>query len=107
MPRDPRARALAERLQANLDDRSDLGSFSRAVGASLRTLQRLFPAETGPTLDVWRQKVCLIWAVGQVSICASVTTTALECSYDTPSAFITAFRRQFGSRQDVIGRRPL
>ena len=56
----PRARALAERLQANLDDRSALGSFSRAVGASLRTLQRLFPARRvvlWPSLD-------LIWGLG-------------------------------------------
>ena len=96
LPRDPRARALAERLQANLDDRSDFGSLARAAGASLRTLQRLFPAETGLTLDAWRQKARLIWAVGQMSGGASVTTTALECGYDSPSAFITAFRRQFG-----------
>ncbi len=96
LPRDPRARVLADRLQASLDDRSDLKSLAKGVGASLRTLQRLFPAETGLTLDAWRQKARLIWAVGRMSAGAGVTATALDCGYDSPSAFIAAFRRQFG-----------
>ncbi len=96
LPRDPRARAMADRLQSGLDVRADLAEVASGVGASLRTLQRLFPAETGLTLDAWRQKARLIWAVGQVSGGVSVTTTALECGYDSPSAFIAAFKRQFG-----------
>lgn len=96
LPRDKRARALAERLQANLDDRSDLASLAMTSGTSLRTLQRLFPRETGLTLEAWRQKARLIWAVGQLSGGVSVTATALDSGYDSPSAFITAFKRQFG-----------
>jgi AraC-like DNA-binding protein len=96
LPRDARALALADRLQANPGDRSDLARLARTTGASLRTQQRLFPAETGLTLEAWRQKARLIWAVGRLSGGANVTTTALDSGYDSPSAFITAFQRQFG-----------
>ena len=96
LPRDRRARALAERLQATPAETASLGELARGAGASLRTLQRLFPAETGLTLEAWRQKARLIAAVASLSNGAAVTTTALDCGYDSPSAFITAFKRQFG-----------
>jgi AraC-like DNA-binding protein len=96
LPRDRRALALAERLQAEPSETKPLARLAECAGASLRTLQRLFPAETGLTLEAWRQKARLIAAVGRLSGGASVTTTALDCGYDSPSAFITAFKRQFG-----------
>ena len=96
LPKDRRARALAERLLATPADPAPLAELARAAGASLRTLQRLFPDETGLTLDAWRQKARLIAAVALLSGGGVVTTTALDCGYDGPSAFITAFKRQFG-----------
>ena len=96
LPRDKRALAFAARLQASPGEPAGLATLAREVGASLRTLQRLFPGETGLTLEAWRQKARLIAAVGHLSTGASVTTTALDCGYDSSSAFITAFKRQFG-----------
>ncbi|HWA61688.1 MAG TPA: helix-turn-helix transcriptional regulator [Caulobacteraceae bacterium] len=96
LPADKRARTVCERIQAAPDDRAGLATLARDAGASLRTLQRLFPAETGLSLDAWRQKARLIHAVAQLSSGAPVTTAALDSGYDSPSAFIAAFRRQFG-----------
>jgi len=96
LPADRRAQALASRLLASPADTAPLADLARRAGASLRTLQRLFPAETGLTLEAWRQKARLIAAVAALSSGAPVTTTALDCGYESPSAFITAFRRQFG-----------
>jgi AraC-like DNA-binding protein len=96
LPVDPRARAMAERLQAAPADTASLAELARGAGASLRTLQRLFPEETGLTLEAWRQKSRLIWAVSLLSGGASVSAAALDCGYESPSAFITAFKRQFG-----------
>ncbi len=96
LPRDPRALALAERLHAAPGDPAALSVLARSVGASPRTLQRLFPRETGLTLEAWRQKARLVAAAGQLEAGADVTSTALDCGYDSPSAFITAFKRQFG-----------
>jgi AraC-like DNA-binding protein len=96
LPRDRRALALAERLQADPGDAAPLARLAQSAGASLRTLQRLFPAETGLTLEAWRQKARLIAAVAALSAGAPVTVAAGDCGYDSPSAFITAFKRQFG-----------
>ena len=97
LPIDRRARALAERLQAQPEDSATLAALGRSAGASLRTLQRLFPAETGLTLEAWRQKARLLHALAQLSSGASVTATALDSGYESASAFIVAFKRQFGA----------
>jgi AraC-like DNA-binding protein len=96
LPRDRRARALAARLQAAPADSASLVQLARHAGASLRTLQRLFPAETGLTLEAWRQKARLLAAVAALSDGAPVAVVAASCGYDSPSAFIAAFRRQLG-----------
>ncbi|THD62041.1 helix-turn-helix transcriptional regulator [Phenylobacterium sp.] len=96
LPLDPRALALAERLQAAPDDRAGLPALARAAGASLRTLQRIFPRETGLSLEAWRQKARMIHAAARLSSGEAVTAVALDCGYDSVSAFISAFHRQFG-----------
>ncbi|QUD86339.1 AraC family transcriptional regulator [Phenylobacterium montanum] len=96
LPRDPRARTVAERLQAAPDDRSDLAGLAHTAGASLRTLQRLFRAETGLTLEAFRQKARLIAAAAALGAGTPVTSAALDCGYESPSAFIAAFKKQFG-----------
>jgi AraC-like DNA-binding protein len=96
LPRDRRALAVADRLRAAPNESVSLADLARDAGASLRTLQRLFPAETGLSLEAWRQKARLIHAVTSLSAGASVTHAALDCGYDSVSAFITAFKRQFG-----------
>jgi AraC-like DNA-binding protein len=96
MPQDPRALALAERIQATVETRTRLPDLAREAGASLRTLQRIFPRETGLSLEDWRQKARMIQAAANLAAGATVTDAALASGYDSVSAFITAFRRQFG-----------
>jgi AraC-like DNA-binding protein len=96
LPSDRRALALAEQLQDEPANSAGLGDLARRAGASLRTLQRLFPAETGLTLEAWRQKARLIWSITRLSAGASVSTAAFDAGYESPSAFIAAFKRQFG-----------
>ena len=95
LPRDGRARRLAEHWQRTPGERRDLAALALAFGASLRTLQRVFPAETGLTLEAWRQKSRLIHGVGLLVAGASVTGAALDCGYDSPAAFSFAFTRHF------------
>ncbi len=97
LPVDPRARAFAERLLE--DPGSDLGLAELACGsgASLRTLQRLFLADTGLSLDAWRGRARMQQAVVSLSAGAQVTTAALDAGYASVSAFIAAFKRTFGA----------
>lgn len=97
LPRDARALRLTERWQQNPADRGDLAGLALEVGASLRTLQRLFPHETGLTLEAWRQKARLIHAIGCLAGGASVTAAALDCGYESLAAFSSAFRRHFNT----------
>ena len=96
LPRDGRARRLAGQFQDHPEDRRDLAALAPLAGASVRTLQRCFLAETGMAVDRWRQKARLIASTAALSQGSSVTLAALDCGYDSTSAFIAAFKRQFG-----------
>ncbi|MFO7857785.1 MAG: helix-turn-helix transcriptional regulator [Ectothiorhodospiraceae bacterium] len=95
-PRDPRARAVCERLQQSPGDNQTLAEWSRETGASERTLARLFRSETGMSFGLWRQQLRLNSAVERLAEGESVTAIAMELGYDTTSSFIAAFKRVFG-----------
>jgi AraC-like DNA-binding protein len=96
LPRDARAVRLAQHLRAAPSDKQGLEALITSTGASLRTLQRCFSDETGMTIDAWRQKARLVHAAAALAEGANVTDASLTSGYDSPSAFIAAFRRQFG-----------
>ena len=96
LPRDRRALMMAERLQSLPADASELTALAGEAGATLRTLQRIFPRETGLTLRAWRQKSRLIHAMASLASGASVSQAAFGCGYQNVGAFTQAFSRQFG-----------
>ena len=71
-------------------------ALARKAGASLRTLERCFVAETGASVGDWRRRVRLFHALRLLEGGASVTEVALEVGYASTSAFSHAFARQFG-----------
>lgn len=97
MPSDPRLRRVAQGLTDNPGDPRSLGAWANEVGASKRTLVRLFPAQTGLTFREWRQQRRLLRALELLSTGASVTSVALETGYENSSAFIAMFRRCLGT----------
>jgi len=97
MPSDARARAAAERVQADPPLASrDVASLSRSAGASVRTLERLFRAETGLSLGAWLQRARLVHAMTMLAEGATVTQAGLAAGYSGTSAFVAAFRRMSG-----------
>jgi AraC-like DNA-binding protein/quercetin dioxygenase-like cupin family protein len=96
LPADPRARAFAERLLAEPGNPAPLADLAHGSGASLRTLQRLFLAETRLSLEAWRGRARMQQAVVSLSTGAPVTLAALDAGYQSPSAFIAAFKKTFG-----------
>jgi AraC-like DNA-binding protein len=96
LPKDTRALRLAERIRGEPAEKSDLETLAKMTGASLRTLQRHFSEETGLSIEAWRQKARLVHSAAALASGASVTDAAIDCGYDSPSAYISAFRRQFG-----------
>lgn len=96
MPSDPRVRAIAERLIADPADPRELAAWADHVHAGVRTLSRLFAAETGLSFAAWRTQVRIHAAVALLTTGATVNTTARAVGYRKPSAFIAAFRRTTG-----------
>jgi AraC-like DNA-binding protein len=97
LPVDGRARQVADGLLANVADSRSLAAWGRAVGASGRTLARLFTAETGMGFERWRTTARLAAALPLLAAGTPVGTTAHEVGYATPSAFVAAFGREIGT----------
>ena len=97
MPTDPRLQRITRALIDDPADPRELAQWSQAVGASTRTLVRLFPAQTGMTFREWRQQRRLMRALELLASGESVTGAALELGYESSSAFIAMFRRCLGT----------
>jgi AraC-like DNA-binding protein len=97
MPRDPRAIRAAVLARSRHDARLTLADASRAAGASARTLERLFRAETGLAFGTWRQRARLLRALQLLAENENVTSAAIAVGYESTSAFVAAFRRAMGT----------
>jgi AraC-like DNA-binding protein len=95
MPGDPRAVAFAGELRSSAGDVST-ADVARAVGASRRTLERLFALEVGMTIGQWRQRLALLRGLQLLAAGQTVTQVAVAVGYSTPSAFGAMFRSHLG-----------
>ena len=96
MPSDERAVEVARALISNPADTRNLTAWGREIGASGRTLTRAFLAGTGIPFARWRTSVRLQAAIPLLAAGEPVATVAGYVGYETPSAFIAAFRRHTG-----------
>lgn len=96
MPADERLLRICEALQGQLDDASTLADWAARLAVDVKTIQRLFVKETGMTFGQWRQQARLLRALELLATGEKVIAVALALGYDSPSAFATMFRKQFG-----------
>lgn len=94
---DERLVRVTRHLICHPEDPSQLPELSQIAGASPRTLERLFRAETGLSFRQWRSKLRLLSAIEALNRGESSTTIAFSMGYSSPSAFIAAFREAFGT----------
>jgi AraC-like DNA-binding protein len=97
MPREPRAARAAEILRADPGRAGSLDHIAREAGASKRTLERGFRAETGMGFGRWRQQLRLLHSLRLLAEGQPVTSAAVEAGYQSTSAFISMFKRALGS----------
>jgi AraC-like DNA-binding protein len=95
-PSDPRLRELCEILRDDPADNRTLAALGARVGASDRTLTRLFKADLGMTVPQWRTQLRLYRALVLLAENVPVTAVAHACGWSSTSAFIDVFRRAFG-----------
>lgn len=96
-PRDRRLVSVCEQIMAQPGVNRPLGAWADAVGASERTLIRLFQSELGMNYRQWLQQVRLADAVCRLSMGQSIGRIARELGYRSPSAFSYMFRRVLGT----------
>jgi AraC-like DNA-binding protein len=96
-PRDDRLQAIAQRLYDNPADTTSLAQLGRAIGASARTLSRLFHDELGMTFYEWRTQVRIFHALVLLADGHDTTRVAHACGWANPSSFIAAFTSVMGT----------
>ncbi len=95
-PSDSRAMRVAQALLAEPGKQGTLETLCEDCGASKRTIERIFIAETKMTFRQWRQQLRLLHAMRLLASGEKVTGAAMDAGYNSASAFIAMFRRQLG-----------
>jgi len=96
-PHDDRLRAIAAKLRDNPADNTSLAELGRTVGASARTLSRLFHDELGMTFYEWRTHLRVYHALVLLADGHDTTHVAHACGWANPSHFIAAFTKLVGT----------
>ncbi len=96
IPGDGRLRKIYRHLARNPENNRTLEDWGRMVGATGRTLARHFRLETGMSFGQWRQQIRILEALRRLGLKEPVTTVAIELGYDSPSAFISMFKKALG-----------
>ncbi|GIF62169.1 AraC family transcriptional regulator [Asanoa ishikariensis] len=113
-PRDDRLRSVAHILAEDPADNSSLAALGQRIGASARTLSRLFHDELGMTFFEWRTQLRICHALVLLAEGHNTTHVAHACGWANPSSFIAAFtavvgttpgRHRSGNTSDAPSRR--
>lgn len=95
--RSPLGLRVAAALHADPGDTPRIRDLAGALGVSDRTLERAFLADASMTIGEWRQRARISHAIRLLAARGNVKDVALEVGYETPSAFVTAFKRTVGT----------
>jgi AraC-like DNA-binding protein len=90
-PRDDRLQAVARLLYEQPGSTASLSGLGQAIGASGRTLSRLFHDELGMTFYQWRTQLRVYHALVLLADGHDTTYVAHACGWANPSGFIAAF----------------
>jgi len=98
LPSDRRLKALCD---AMMDEPTaaarSLGDWAPRVGASERTLARLFQTELHTSFGAWRRQLRLARAIDLIGRGVPLTEVALELGYANASAFSAMFKSALGT----------
>ncbi len=97
LPDDKRLKTLCDALIADPGAEHSLTDWAGQVGASERTLTRLFERELGMSFSQWRQQVRLAHAAPLIARGVPLSQVAAQLGYASQSAFSAMFKKTFGS----------
>lgn len=102
---DKRLRALCEAVLRSPAERATLAQWAADVGASERTMARLFREQLGTGYQQWRQQAVLAHALPQLARGVSVGEVAAASGYASESAFTAMFKAAMGQPPSRFQRR--
>lgn len=102
LPRDKRLRSLCLLVLRNPADRATLAEWAQQIGASERTVARLFRTELGTSYQQWRQQVVLAQALPMLARGEPVSAVAAASGYASDSAFSAMFKAAMGQSPSHI-----
>ncbi|WP_294769881.1 helix-turn-helix transcriptional regulator [uncultured Rhodoferax sp.] len=93
---DKRLRALCEAVLRDPAERGQLREWVADVGASERTMARLFRDELGTSYQQWRLQAVLAHALPQLARGVPIAQVAAAAGYASDSAFSAMFKQAMG-----------
>jgi AraC-like DNA-binding protein/quercetin dioxygenase-like cupin family protein len=93
---DTRLRARCEGVLRAPSERATLAEWAAEVGASERTMARLFREELGTSYQQWRQQAILAHALPMLARGVPVNHVAASSGYASDSAFTAMFKAAMG-----------
>lgn len=96
MPSDRRLQSICLTLLKTPDHPNTLEDWAQEVGASSRTLARLFQVQLKMNFNAWRQQLRLMEALPRLLAGESVQSVAQALGYGSARAFSAMFRRLLG-----------
>lgn len=93
---DKRLRALCEAVLRDPAEKSQLSEWVAHVGASERTVARLFREELGTSYQQWRLQAVLANALPQLARGMPISQVAAASGYASDSAFSAMFKQAMG-----------
>jgi AraC-like DNA-binding protein len=100
----PLATRVAETIAQHPDDTPRTHDIAAAIGVSARTIERAFAANVRMTFGKWRQRTRVCRAIELLAGGMAVKDVAMEVGYETPSAFVAAFKRYVGTTPGALTR---
>lgn len=103
---DKRLRALCEAVLRAPAERATLAQWAADVGASERTMARLFREQLGTSYQQWRQQAVLAHALPLLARGVPVSQVAAASGYASESAFTAMFKAAMGQPPSRLHGRP-
>jgi AraC-like DNA-binding protein len=102
VPSDRRLEPLAQRLIAEPGLTLDIDGWAAEIGASRRTLTRLFRAQTGCSFGTWRRRLRLLRAAAHCADGEPLARAAARVGYRSLPAFRAMARKELGPDFEML-----
>jgi AraC-like DNA-binding protein len=94
--KDKRLLPIIDMLNRYPANKLTIEQWGMKVGASSRTLNRLFNKNYGMGFSRWKQKLKVLKSLEMLNAGTALTNIAFELGYESTSSFITGFKKQLG-----------